>query len=242
MAINPAFDKFPLEASIIGKLVVSFGELELLCAVLAGAALANQNIALRAMYRSRSTGGRIELADVLMRDEFVKAGLADEYEETLIAVRHALSIRNQYAHCHWAQGATGLFYTKLEEAAQRNEGFSYDYKHINLTLLVEQEEFFDYVRSMLLHLESRIKISKAIEIPIFPRPSKRSLPLLHNLASKNVPHWLSEDRKRQHLERAVAAEGRVQPRKRPPSVLRLTKEEWAAKDAQEASSANAHQR
>src|SRR4030088_87440 len=102
MPINPAFDEFPIEGALIGKLVVSFGELELLCGLLAGDTLKNQDMALRAIYRSRSTGARIDLADVLMRDAFVSVGLKDEYEEMLSAVRYSLAMRNQYAHCHWA--------------------------------------------------------------------------------------------------------------------------------------------
>lgn len=81
MAINPALDQFPTEALAIGKMVASFGEIELLFGLLAGSALRNQNLALRAMYRIRSTGGRIDLADVLMRDVLIREGFQAHYEE-----------------------------------------------------------------------------------------------------------------------------------------------------------------
>jgi hypothetical protein len=38
MAINPALDQFPTEALAIGKMVASFGEIELLFGLLAGSA------------------------------------------------------------------------------------------------------------------------------------------------------------------------------------------------------------
>src|SRR5437879_2536793 len=98
MPINPSFDHFPTEALAIGKMVASFGEIELLFGLVASTALGNQNLALRAMYRGRSTGGRIDLADVLMRDAMIKANLKPLYDETLSSVRHCLKIRNQYAH------------------------------------------------------------------------------------------------------------------------------------------------
>ncbi|WP_140977808.1 hypothetical protein [Bradyrhizobium guangdongense] len=229
MSINPSFDAHPIEGAIVGKLVVSFGEIELLFGLVAAAALGNQNMALRAMYRSRSTGGRIDLADVLMRDTFVKVNLKPIYEETLGAVRHCLKIRNQYAHCHWAHGSDGLYFSQLEDAANRAQGFDYDHKHIGLSLLKEQQAFFDNMKLMLLYLGDNLNAALGRTNLSCPKPPVLPLPNLHNPASQHVPHWLSEDAKHQHLERALEAEGTHPQRVRPPSVLRLTEEEWIAK-------------
>jgi hypothetical protein len=228
MAINPALDQFPTEALAIGKMVASFGEIELLFGLLAGSALRNQNLALRAMYRIRSTGGRIDLADVLMRDVLIREGFQAHYEETLGVVRHCLKIRNQYAHCHWSPGTDGLFFTNLEEAANRAEGFTFDHKHVDLTILKEQEAFFDHAKDLLLYLGQ--EFDAKTKTPGLPFVLKPPTPNLHNLASLHIPQWLGEDGKRRHLERALEAEGRAPPREWPPSVLRLTREEWAAKD------------
>jgi hypothetical protein len=235
MPINPAFDTFPAEGAIIGKLVVSFGELELLCGLLAGTALKNQDMALRAIYRGRSTRGRIDLADVLMRDAFVSIGLKDDYEEMLVAVLHSLSIRNHYAHCHWAPGQDGLFFAKLEDSAKRETGFDADQKHVGLILLQEQEAYFDYARSMLLFLQAEFQIKSGnTKHWSAPRPPKRSPPNLHNPASLHIPHWLPEDAKRRHLGQALESEGDGPQPERLPSVLKLTREGWAAKDAKDA--------
>jgi hypothetical protein len=238
MPINPSFDGFPKEAFAIGKMVTSFGEIELLFGLVASSALGNQNLALRAMYRGRSTGGRIDLADVLMRDAFIKAGLQPIYDETLFAVRYCLKIRNQYAHCHWAHDLTGIYFTNLEDAANRAEGFEYDHKHVDLPILKEQETFFDDTKMLLLHLGDQLATALNPRVVLScPKPPTRPLPSLHNPASQHVPHWLGEDGKRRHLERALESEGCAPPKERPPSVLRLTREEWAAKDAKEARSA-----
>jgi hypothetical protein len=143
-------------------------------------AIGNQNLALRAIYRSRSTGGRIDLADVLMREAFNKAGLTELYEETLGGVRHCLKIRNQYAHCHWAYDDSGIYFTNLEDAANRIGGFEYDHKHVDLKLVKEQEAFFDYMKDLLLYFGDQI--STAIDkrkTPSCPKPQVLSPPNPH---------------------------------------------------------------
>jgi hypothetical protein len=237
MPINPTFDQHPAEALIIGKIVASFGEIELLFGLVAATALGEHHLALRAMYRGRSTGGRIDLADVLMRGAFVKTGLKVLYDEALGAVRHSLKIRNQYAHCHWSHGPEdGVYFTNLEDAANREQGFDFDYKHVDTKLLKEQEAFFDNMKMVLLYLGDQLNAGLYKEPPSCPKPPTLPLPSLHNPASQHVPQWLNEAGKRQHLERAQEAEGGAFQKERPPSVLRLTREEWAAKDAKDARS------
>ena len=235
MPINPAFDTFPVEGAIVGKLVVSFGELELLCGLLAGSALANQNMALRAIYRGRSTRGRIDLADVLTRDAFVKVELKEDYEEALAAVLHCLTIRNHYAHSHWAPAQDGLFFAKLEDSAKRESGFDADQKHVDLILLQAQEAYFDYARAMLLFLQAAFQIKSGnTKHWSAPKPPKLDPPNLHNPASQHIPHWLPEGAKRLHLERALEAEGRAPQHERPPSVPKLSAAQRRAKAMKDA--------
>jgi hypothetical protein len=230
MSLNPAFDELSAEAALIGRMVISFGEIELLFSLLAASALRDQDMGLRAIYRGRSTGGRIDLADVLTRPAILKAEFLPQYEEVLSALRHCLKIRNQYAHCHWSPGQDGLFFTNLEDAASRAEGFEFDQKHVDLKLLTEQESFFDHTRMLLLSLGAMFdfKTGKS-NSPGSPKPPARQLPSLHNPAGQHVPHWLGEVGKQRHLERVRATEERARPRERPPSVPKLTEEEWLAK-------------
>jgi hypothetical protein len=236
MSLNPAFDQHPKEAALIGRMVTSFSELELTFGLIAGNALNDQALALRAIYRGRSTGGRIDLADVLIRNRIINTELASDYDDVLCAMRHCLKIRNNYAHCQWSPGLDGLFFANLEEAASRAIGFEMDQKHVDLNLLTEQEAFFDYTRRLLLWFGDRLEIKIGKSGLGGPKPPKKDLPNLHNPVSEHIPHWISEERKRRHLERALESEGHNPPQKRPPSVLRLTREEWAAKDAKDARS------
>src|SRR5207302_479906 len=110
------------------------------------------------------------------------------------------------------------------------EGFEYDHKHVDLPLLKEQEAFFDDMKMLLLHLGDQLATSlDQRSSPSCPKPPMRPLPSLHNPASQYIPRWLKEDGRRRHLERALEAEGRERPRERPPSILKLTEEEWLAK-------------
>jgi hypothetical protein len=235
MSLNPAFDEYPVEAGLIGRMVTSFGELELTFSMIAGTALRDQGLALRAIYRGRSTGGRIDLVDVIVRNVIVKTNLGTDYEEVIGGMRHCLKIRNNYAHCQWSPAQDGLFFANLEDAASRAEGFDLDQKHVDLRLLTEQETYFDYTRSLLLYFgdQLHVKLDPRSHLGV-PRPQAKGRPNLHNRASEHIPHWMSEERKRRHLERALEAEGRERQRERPPSVLRLTEEEWGAKHAKDA--------
>lgn len=242
MSLNPAFDQYPNEAALIGRMVTSFSELELTFGMIAGTALGIQSLALRSLYRGRSTSGRIELSDVFIRHLIHESGLVPDYEEALGAMRHCLKIRNNYAHCQWSPGLNGLFFANLEEAASRPSGFEMDQKHVDLMLLTEQETYFDYTRSFLLYFGDQVHhaITQAAghgSAPGVLKPPKKARPNLHNLASQHIPHWLPEELKLRHLERALEAEGRKSPPQRPPSILRLTREEWAAKDAKDARNA-----
>jgi hypothetical protein len=239
MSLNPAFDAFPAEAALVGRMVTSFSELELTFGMIAGTAIGVQSLVLRSLYRGRSTSGRIELADVFIRHLIHESNLVPDYEEALGALRHCLKIRNNYAHCQWSPGRDGLFYANLEEAASRASDFEMDQKHVDLRLLTEQEAYFDYTRSFLLYFGDRIHeaVAQAAgrrSVLGVPKPPKKAQPNPHNLASQHIPHWLPEEKQRRHLERALEAEGRKPPPQRPPSVLRLTREECAAKDAKDA--------
>ena len=93
-----------------------------------------------------------------------------EYEGTLAAVRHCLRIRNQYAHCHWAHDETGIFFANLEEAANRAYGFNYDWKQVDLTILNEQEAFFDNMKDRLIYLGDTLANALQKTSPRVPRP------------------------------------------------------------------------
>jgi hypothetical protein len=236
--INPAFHNFPEEAALIGRLLAAFGELEFSFCRNAGMALNMYITVARALYNLRQTSSRVETADILAQPEFEKHNLLDDYERAHAMVWHCLKIRNQYAHCNWGDDQTnhtaGLFFADLQASADRPD-FEHSWKHVDIPLLQLQEQFFAETREWLDFIRHELAVRKGeLRIHFWPRPTECELPPRHNLASEHVPPWLDANQKARHLERTQETErGGHQP-ERPPSILRLTREEWAAKDARDA--------
>jgi hypothetical protein len=235
---NPSLLRFPDEAAIIGRMVVGFGELEVMSCRVAAKASSHPNHVLKMLYSLRSTSARIKSATLLMEPHYAAVNLAEPQTMTMDAVLACLKIRNQYAHCNWADRdpKAGLFFADLQESAKREDWFT-SWKHVDVPLLAQQEAFFNDVRGALFFLEADLedKRNRWLGSHGLPEPMALPQPPLHNPASQHVPPWLSEDQKAHHMTRAQEAERpAAQPTTRPPSVLRLTEEEWAAKRAKEA--------
>lgn len=229
--INPALHRFPREAGVLGRLVLALGELEYMLIFLATQALKDDFHFLKAMYRLRSTSSRIQATDVFLRTTFKAYGLETEYSTMLGSLRHCLAIRNQYSHCNWGDDLNeGLFFADLEESAEAAAGFVHHWNHIDIALLELQEAYFVYAQGWLYWLEEELKIKRGeLRENFFPKPQTLTQPPLHNPRSQHVPPWLVENLKAQHLKRALESEGRATPRERPPSVLKLTENEWLSK-------------
>jgi hypothetical protein len=229
--INPALHRFPKEAAVLGRIVLALGELEYLLIFSATEALKGEFYFLKAMYRLRSTNSRIQATDVFLRTTYKAYGFVDEYSTMLRALKHCLSIRNQYSHCSWADDHKGgLFFADLEESAGAAAGFVHSWNHIDLALLEQQEAYFVYTQAWLYWLNDQLQL-KRVEKPhgLFPKPPELSPPPLHNPRSQHIPPWINEDLKARHLRRALESEARDSPRERPPSILKLTEQEWLAK-------------
>jgi hypothetical protein len=208
--INPAFHRHRAAAAIVGRILAAFGELEYLIVNGAGKAINNKDNVLRALYRLRATSSRIEAADALMRNAFVKAKLESEYLTMIVAVWRCHAIRNQYAHCNWADDSrhSGLFFTDLQESAKADVGFTYNWKHVNVALLREQEAYFVYAQDWFHHVDEELALrERKLRSHPWPKPKELTPPPSHNSPTKHIPPWLNADQKAQHLARARAAEG-----------------------------------
>jgi hypothetical protein len=229
---NPALEHFPNEAAIIGRMVVGFGELEYMACSLAAKCMPEYEATLRVFYSLRATSARIDSADMLMRAKYAAKGFQAQQETALKAVSLCLRIRNQYAHCMWGDHHEGgLFFADLQDSAKRMSWHP-DWKHVGVPLLEKQEKFFGYTRLWLFYLEQ--VIPEVSQYQPFPEPPAQSPPPLHNPEGTHIPPWLSEGQKALHILHAQEAEARASQPVRQPSVLRLTREEWAAKDAKDA--------
>jgi len=226
---NPPLLRFPDEAAIVGRMVVGFGELEVMTCRVASKANSHPDHVLKMLYGLRSTSARIKSATLLMEPHYAAVDLAEPQTMTMDAVLACLKIRNQYAHCNWADSdpKAGLFFADLQESAKREDWFT-SWKHVDVPLLAKQEAFFSDVRGALLFLEADLEHIRNgwPRNHGLPEPMVLPEPPLHNPASQHIPPWLNKDQKAQHMTRAQEAEraGAAQPTTRPPSVLRLTEE------------------
>lgn len=168
---------FPDEASIIGALVVGYGEIEFDLGFCVDVVLSDQDDlshGFKVFYRLRGEDARINLADSLCRPFFAKAGLDHEFAWAIDAVRYCKTIRNQYAHSNWVTGTTfsdgpdqftwskdGLRLSLLEEAAAKSGPMNFEMKKITVPLLNEQDAYFRNVRDWLIYLRVAYKAGGA---------------------------------------------------------------------------------
>lgn len=185
--ITPTFSRFVEEGSIIGRLLIGYGELEFEWQICVGEALGgtqhDYQKALRTLFRIKSEGVRIEAGDALMRDYYGSIKLKDEYARALGAMRLCKKIRNQFAHCHWLDFPDeGLFFTNLHKAAESKEGEPMlPFRHVDLPLLKKHEAYFYYTISCLTYLSAESKRRReksAAHSCIWPRELEP--PPLHN--------------------------------------------------------------
>jgi hypothetical protein len=241
MAIMPGFDRHPEEAALIGRILVAFGEIEVTLAVVVGnVGLQDLELGLRSIYKVRGTASRLELADALLRPKCIQEGLEQEYFTNKGAIKYCQTIRNQFAHCIWADDLNaGLFFTDLQNAAERADILRFNWRHVDVALLTQQLEYFDNTLAGIISLENAwlVRTKKKGGIG-YPAPKTISKPPLHNPPSLHVPPWINEDAKRRHLDLTQEIENAGRQPIREPSVVRLTREEWAAKDAKDARQAD----
>jgi hypothetical protein len=188
--LMPAFHRFPNEAAIIGRIIPAYGEIEFILAWCLGNSLGEPNTGMRLLYRLRSEANRVDIADALMSGPIAELVLEKEYQDTINAVRFCKSIRNQYAHCHWADDLKkGLYFVNVEEAT-KNLTLHFVWRPVNVALLQEQEEYFVYCIECLNFLSEEMKIrKKGLLHNYLSMPKGRQTPKKHNLPVKHTPPW-----------------------------------------------------
>jgi hypothetical protein len=141
MPLMPAFEHHPKEAAIIARILSGYGELEFMLAVCLGRIIRDQDVALKTYFRLKSESSRLDGLDPLLRAGFSAADLGGEYGCALGAMRYSLRIRNHFAHCHWGDTPTDLFFTNLQDAADAAESFEYKWRHVDEPRLKELEDW-----------------------------------------------------------------------------------------------------
>lgn len=157
MYLAKDLDNFPDEASMVGRILVSYANLEIDLMHCVKVVNDNLDVALKAMFRSRGETQRIQVADALGRQQYKNIGLGTEFEMAIGSMTICKNIRNQYAHCNWWDDRTGkLAFANLEEISKSNDSITnlsgLTAKYVDVALLTEQFEFFEYTSDLFYWL------------------------------------------------------------------------------------------
>lgn len=165
--IMPAFESFPEEGAIIGRLLAGYGELELQLSRCVNSVRNDYDMVFRAMFRPRGETQRIDIADAIGRPAFASIKLETKFAMTISTIRHCLKIRNQYAHCYWTDDfGRSLGFVELEETARgcKNDVqiYSIPVNDIDIATLKQQEAYFIYARDWLRFLEHEGRLKNGL--------------------------------------------------------------------------------
>ncbi len=180
--IMPAFERHPKEAEIIGRLLAGYGELEFDLALCAAATMDDKDSAVRVVFRVRGEETRILVTDALMRVKYEDAGLAEPYARAISGMHWCRKLRNQYAHCHWADDDKRLRFTNIEKAARsNNRTVGLTIVGVDLDLLQSQEAFYKYVQDLFHYLyHEYLKLEGTLSSHVFSIPPNKEPPPRHS--------------------------------------------------------------
>lgn len=142
--MDSAFDRFPTEGRIIGRLVIEYGTLEYDFCLLASAITGDHDAAVKVMYRARGEQ-RVDLVDALTR-QHAPTGFRQRYEQCVADIHVCRKIRNRYAHAQWVDTVGhGLAYVGLEAMAESHDPVDLrraPYFGLDLPLIKDEQRFF----------------------------------------------------------------------------------------------------
>lgn len=180
----PDLKKYPLEAEILGQILIGYSELEVeLLTCVFGANGNNIDAGVRALYCKRGESRRIDNAVEILKLPYEKAGLARDFAKTIDDLDHCRLIRNQYAHCQWFPG---LGFVALEELGRQPDNIAalVPVQHpVDLDLLTRQAAFFKYVQRKFWYLAEQYSQSQMDEPRpnlLWPKPAEIKQPPFHN--------------------------------------------------------------
>jgi hypothetical protein len=218
MPLNPALTLHRREAALVGRILTAFAELEYIICKSVAECRDKPFPILRALYRISGTTARIEAADALAREIYTDFGMGSAFADAIGALKACVRIRNQYAHCAWADGGKGrnggLYFVDLSTSAEAATGWDHNWRHVSVQLLKQQYDYFEYTKDLLFHIETGATAWRVSQLPIFPVPPKQAPPRMHNPPERHIPQWLGEADKQRHLEAAQKARETVRSQQR----------------------------
>lgn len=209
--INPALERHPRCATLLGKIVLAFGEIEFSVCRNAGKALQLLGEILFTLYKTRASSARLDFAQSIIVQECKELRISDILETSKAMVGECVAIRNQYAHCNWADSGAhlraGLFFADLQDSDFDPAGeFFHHYRHVSATLLTQQLSYFAHTLDWLEYLNHEIAFRQGrLKAHHWPKPLKISPPPRHNPPEKHIPPFLTEAQKHLFAEHVAAA-------------------------------------
>ena len=155
-SILTAFDDFPDEGALVGRILAGYSQLEIDLMHCASAVRGDLNGALRTMFSARGNAARIKFARGFSRLAYEHLKLGAELDAATDAAYYCLEIRNMYAHCTWWNDRKGLAFASLEELA-KGKAVVTDLRgltvhHATVAHLESQLRYFENTDNMILGL------------------------------------------------------------------------------------------
>ncbi|MCP8884833.1 hypothetical protein NIM87_15090 [Devosia sp. XJ19-1] len=156
--INPALHAFPSEASLIGQMVVGYGEIDISMVSAVGKAMGMMFQLLDALEEVQSEMRRIVVVQKLARGKFVALGLADEFDQAISAMEFCRETRNYFAHCHYGDFGDGVLVTVKAKDMFAMPGSIDDlnWRRHTVETLTALEQYFTHCRAYWLWLDQKI--------------------------------------------------------------------------------------
>jgi hypothetical protein len=158
----PALQRFPEEASIVGRLLTGYTAIEYQLCMCAGMGGGDVQKAIVELFSKRiGETRRVGVANRFGGAGYATAGLGKEFEQAIDDTLWCVRIRNQYAHCIWHNyvDALQLLFAHMEEiAAPTGPGpdtANLTFFAVDVDLLTRQEDFFFCVKDNLNYLNYR---------------------------------------------------------------------------------------
>lgn len=159
------FDEFLEEKSLIGDMLIAYGEIEFATARLISTVLNQEDWAgVKILFRVRGESARLAVADALIRPYYEAKNLDSKWGNALGAARTCILIRNQYAHCHWwARAGEPLCFLNLDEEAKLlDDATEMKLQIVDQSLLQEQHRYFEYALMWLYYLDAEYRVRAGI--------------------------------------------------------------------------------
>jgi hypothetical protein len=180
-----AFDVFPDEALLIGRILAGYGTLELDLMNCVAASCQQFDRAFKEMYRQRGETNRIRKAERIGNFHYNRLGLLSDFALAIGAMEHCLIIRNEYSHCQWHHDRTSeLCFVDLEELARRkapvNSLRDAPIRYVDIGFLKNQLDYFSFTSQMFVWLnwEGSFRDNRRT-IQNLPKPAVMQQPPLH---------------------------------------------------------------